>query len=82
MASPKAANPGRTARFYRKNKASREKHNRDNNSGSGGKHAHTKEYKRTHARERRRLKPAKGQDVIRTKRGWASQSMKINRGER
>ena len=44
MASPRAANPGPTARFYRKNKKSREKHNRDNNKG--GKYDKTAEYTR------------------------------------
>ena len=48
-------NVGRTAKFYRENSASRTKHSDDNNSGSGGKHAHSKEYKRKHYRERKNL---------------------------
>ena len=39
---------GRTAKFYRSNPKSRQKHSDDNNSGKGGKYAHSKEYKRAH----------------------------------
>jgi hypothetical protein len=82
MASPRAANPGRTARFYRKNKASREKHNDDNNTG--GKHAHTKSYKKAHSRARRRMDVMGkgGKDVVKNKSGQlrSRESMKINRG--
>ena len=45
---------GRTARHYRKNKASRAKHNADN--GKGGKYAHTKAYKRAHSKARASLR--------------------------
>ena len=80
MASPKAINPGRTSRFYRRNKRSRLKHNRDNNTG--GKHDATKEYTRKHTEVRRRLKPKKREDVIRKGGKWTTQSMKINRGRK
>ena len=84
MASPKATNPGRTAQFYRKNKASREKHNRDNNTG--GKHDATPEYTRAHTRARRAMNimGKGGADVVKNKKGQLRnrQSMKINRGKR
>ena len=64
-------NPGRTARFYRdpKNKASREKHIRDNSPG--GKYAHSKAYKREHQAARRnpKLKIRGDQDAVRNKKG-------------
>ena len=58
-------NPGRTARFYRdpQNKASREKHIRDNSPG--GKYAKSKEYKREHEAARERLKIGPNQDAVR-----------------
>ena len=76
MASPKSDNPGKTARFYRKNKKSREKHNRDNNKG--GKYDKTKEYTRWHSERRRKLgiMGKGGKDV--TKKG--TESVKKNRG--
>jgi hypothetical protein len=76
MASPRAANPGPTARFYRKNKESREKHNRDNNKG--GKYDKTPEYTRWHSAKRRSLgiMGKGGKDV--TKSG--TESVKKNRG--
>ena len=76
MASPKSDNPGKTARFYRKNKKSREKHNRDNNTG--GKYDKTKEYTRWHSKRRRELgiMGKGGKDV--TKKG--TESVKKNRG--
>ena len=76
MASPRAANPGPTARFYRKNKKSREKHNRDNNKG--GKYDKTAEYTRCHSARRRSLgiMGEGGKDV--TKNG--TESVKTNRG--
>tara|TARA_Y100000401_G_C8150563_1_gene139364 strand:- start:194 stop:445 length:252 start_codon:yes stop_codon:yes gene_type:complete len=76
MASPRAANPGPTARFYRKNKKSREKHNRDNNKG--GKYDKTAEYTRWHSARRRSLgiMGEGGKDV--TKNG--TESVKTNRG--
>ena len=82
MASPRAANPGRTARFYRKNKASRLKHNRDNNTG--GKHDHTPEYVRQHAQARRDMgiMGKGGPDVVKDPKGRLRirQSVKKNRG--
>ena len=76
MASPRAANPGPTARFYRNNKKSREKHNRDNNKG--GKYDKTAEYTRWHSARRRSLgiMGEGGKDV--TKNG--TESVKTNRG--
>jgi len=82
MASPRAANPGRTARFYRKNKKSRLKHNRDNNTG--GKHDKSPEYVRKHAKARRKLgiMGKGGKDVVKDNRGKLRirQSVKANRG--
>ena len=59
------SNPGRTARHYRKNAASRAKHVRDNSPG--GKYAHSKAYKREHAAARRnpQLKIRGDQDAVR-----------------
>ena len=81
MARKPVSNPGRTARFYRKNKTSRLKHRRDNNTG--GKHVHTKSYKRAHSKARRALgiMGKGGKDVV--KKGGAlrgRESLKINRG--
>ena len=81
MARSLVANPGKTARFYRKNKKSRLKHNRDNNTG--GKYAHTKAYKRAHSKARRALgiMGKGGKDVV--KKGGrlrGLESLKINRG--
>tara|TARA_R100000008_G_C3582613_1_gene169656 strand:- start:2373 stop:2639 length:267 start_codon:yes stop_codon:yes gene_type:complete len=50
-----ASNPGSTARFYRKNRKSAQKHSDDNNSGKNGKYAHSKAYKKEHAKARKRL---------------------------
>ena len=76
MAPKLAKNPGKTSRFYRKNKKSREKHNRDNNKG--GKYDKTKEYTRWHSARRRSLgiMGEGGKDV--TKNG--TESVKTNRG--
>ena len=73
----------KTARFYRNNEKSREKHSRDNNSGEGGKYAHTKKYKRDHYYARKKLM-IKGDkvDAGRTKSGgWKRQSAKENAAE-
>ena len=83
MASPRAANPGRTARYYRSNPKARAKHNRDNNTG--GKHDKPKEYTRKHSEVRRakKIMSKGGGDVVKKKNGgWGRQSMKINRGKR
>ena len=60
---------GKTAKFYRSNPASAQKHSDTNNSGKGGKFAHTKEYKRKHAQARKRLNPGPGNDVSTGKNG-------------
>ena len=70
----------RTSKFYARNPKSAAKHSRDNNSGSGGKYAHTKEYKRQHAKQRAKLKCGKGKDVVKKKGKWTCESLKINRG--
>tara|TARA_R100000458_G_C8079998_1_gene115181 strand:- start:196 stop:453 length:258 start_codon:yes stop_codon:yes gene_type:complete len=77
MPSPRVKNPGRTARFYRKNKKSREKHNDDNNKG--GKYDKTKEYTRKHKEIRDKLKCKKSEDVVKKKGKWTCESLKINR---
>jgi len=43
----------KTARHYQQNAKSRKKHVKDNSPG--GKYAHSKEYKRKHYRERKKL---------------------------
>jgi hypothetical protein len=68
---------GKTARHYAKNKASRKKHVKDNSPG--GKYAHSKEYKRIHAKKRASLKCKKNQDVVKKKGKWSCESLKINR---
>ena len=84
MAPKLSPNPGRTARYYRSNPKARAKHNRDNNTG--GKHAHTKSYKKAHSRARRRMgiMSKGGKDVVKNKSGQLRnrESMKINRGKR
>ena len=66
---------------YRTNKASRDKHVRDNSPG--GKYAHTKSYKRAHSKARRALgiMGKGGKDVVK-KNGKlrGRESIKINRG--
>ena len=76
MAPKLVPNPGKTAKIYRKNKESREKHNRDNNKG--GKYDKSPEYTRWHSRKRRELgiMGKGGKDV--TKKGL--ESLKVNRG--
>ena len=69
----------RTSKFYASNPKSAAKHSRDNNSGSGGKYAHTKKYKREHAKQRAKLKCGKGKDVVKKKGKWQCESLKINR---
>ena len=76
MAPKLVPNPGKTAKFYRKNKESREKHNRDNNKG--GKYDKSPEYTRWHSRKRRELGiMGKGGKYV-TKIGL--ESLKVNRG--
>ena len=71
---------GKTARHYRKNKASRDKHVRDN--GKGGKYAHSKEYKREHGKARESLKiRSKNVDASKQPDGsFKAESRKTNRG--
>ena len=45
---------GKTARHYRKNAKSRNKHVKDNSPG--GKYVHTNAYKKEHGEQRKRLK--------------------------
>ena len=71
---------GKTARHYRKNKASRAKHVKDNSPG--GKYAHSKEYKRQHASARSRLK-IRSVNVDASKQSdgsYKAESRKTNRG--
>ena len=66
---------------YRTNSKSRAKHVRDNSPG--GKYAHSKKYKRTHAKARKRLGIRKGskQDASKQPDGaYRRESLKINRG--
>lgn len=76
MARARVSNPGPTARHYRKNKASRDKHNEDN--GKGGKYDKPKGYVAWHSQKRRDLNimGKGGKDV--TKNGL--ESVKKNRG--
>jgi len=71
---------GKTARHYKKNKASRAKHVKDNSPG--GKYAHSKEYKRAHSKARDRLK-IKSVNVDASKQSdgsYKAESRKTNRG--
>ena len=74
----------RTSKFYARNPKSAAKHSCDNSSGCNGKYAHTKKYKREHAKQRAKLKCKKNQDVVKIKSGkrkgqWRCESLKINR---
>ena len=71
---------GKTARHYRKNKASRAKHVRDNSPG--GKYAHSNEYKREHGKARASLKiSSKNVDASKQPDGsFKAESLKTNRG--
>ena len=74
---------GRSARYYAKNPASAQKKADDNNSGKGGKYAHSKKYKRDHYHARKKLM-IKGDkvDAGRTASGgWKRQSAKENAAE-
>ena len=70
---------GKTARHYRKNKASRAKHVRDNSPG--GKYAHSNEYKRAHGKARASLKiRSKNVDASKQPDGsYKAESRKVNR---
>ena len=69
----------KTSKFYAKNRRSRLKHSCDNSSGCNGKYAHSKKYKRKHAKLRDKLKCKKNEDVSKRKGKWVCESLKINR---
>ena len=66
--------------FYKKNPDKAQKKSDDNNSGKGGKYAHTDKYKREHKAARKRLDCPKSKDVVKKKGKWTCESLKINRG--
>ena len=68
----------KTSKFYAKNPKSAAKHSRDNSPG--GKYAHSKKYKRKHAKLRSKLKCKPHEDVSKRKGKWVCESLKINRG--
>ena len=66
---------------YRTNAKSRAKHVRDNSPG--GKYAHSKKYKRTHAKQRSKLKIRTGSSMDASKQSdgsYKAESRKTNRG--
>ena len=66
---------------YRTNKASRDKHRRDN--GKGGKYAHSNAYKSEHGRQRTKLKIAKGSPYDASKKpdgSYVKEHRRKNRG--
>ena len=67
----------KTSKFYAKNPKSAAKHSRDNSPG--GKYAHSKKYKRKHAKLRNKLKCKPHEDVSKRKGKWVCESLKINR---
>ena len=71
---------GKTARHYRKNKASRAKHVKDNSPG--GKYAHSNAYKRAHGKARASLKISSANvDASKQPDGsLKAESRKTNRG--
>ena len=74
---------GRTAKFYRSNPKSRQKHSDDNNSGKCGKYAHSKAYKKAHwhANNKLKIKPGSGMDASKQPDGsYKKESRKTNRG--
>ena len=74
---------GRSARYYRKNPRSAQKHSDDNNSGKNGKYAHSKAYKRAHYHARKKLM-IKGDNVDAGRTasgGWQRESAKANRAK-
>ena len=71
---------GKTARHYRKNAKSRNKHVKDNSPG--GKYAHTNAYKREHSKARASLK-IRSSSVDASKQpdgSFKAESRKTNRG--
>ena len=71
-------NPGRTARFYRKNKKSREKHRRDNTAINST--PAKKAYRRYLMRIRRDRKPGPQTDMSHKGGKIVAESRKANRG--
>ena len=71
-------NPGRTAKFYRKNKKSREKHRRDNRriNNTPAKRA----YRRELMQIRRKRRPGKQTDMSHRGGKIVAESRKTNRG--
>ena len=66
---------------YKTNSKSRKKHVKDNSPG--GKYAHSKKYKRDHAKSRTKLKMKKGSKKDASKQpggGYKAESRKTNRG--
>jgi hypothetical protein len=66
---------------YKTNAKSRAKHVKDNSPG--GKYAHSKKYKRDHAKARTKLKIRKGSKMDASKQpggGYKAESRKTNRG--
>jgi hypothetical protein len=66
---------------YKTNSKSRKKHVKDNSPG--GKYAHSKKYKRDHAKARTKLKMKKGSKMDASKQpggGYKAESRKTNRG--
>ena len=68
----------KTSKFYAKNPKSAAKHSKDNSPG--GKYAHSKKYKRKHAKLRDKLKCKPHEDVSKRKGKWVCESLKINGG--
>ena len=71
------SNPGRTARHYRNNAASRAKHVRDNSNG--GKYDKPASYQREHQAARRKLKIRGDQDAVRKNGKLVAGNRKENR---
>ena len=71
-------NPGRTARFYRKNKKSREKHRRDNTAINST--PAKKAYRRDLMKIRRERKPGPQTDMSHKGGKIVAESRKANRG--
>ena len=71
-------NPGRTARFYRKNKKSREKHRRNNRAINDT--PAKREYRRDLMKIRRERKPGPQTDMSHKGGKIVAESRKANRG--
>tara|TARA_R100000781_G_scaffold23125_1_gene17075 strand:- start:1815 stop:2072 length:258 start_codon:yes stop_codon:yes gene_type:complete len=77
MAPKLSPNPGKTARHYRKNKASRDKHRADENAR--GKTPAKKAYRAELGRARRKAKPGAQQDMSHKGGKITPESRKTNR---